>query len=180
MKYDEREGNNLRKLLLLSFAALLLLSFNLIVSGQEAGDLDGDGLPDGWEADHGLDGNNSADAGEDPDGDNLNNTAEYQNGTDPNDPDSDGDQMDDGWEVENGLDPLFDDAGEDPDDDGYTNLQEYLGVDQAPPYGGASSDDSNPHDGSSFPWPWTDDPLTSMEADDQGANIALCSLFMVI
>ena len=179
MKYDEREGNNLRKLLLLSFAALLLLSFNSIISGQEAGDLDGDGLPDGWEADHGLDVNNSADAGEDPDGDGLNNTAEYLNGTDPNDPDTDGDMMNDGWEVENGLDPLYDDAGEDPDDDGYTNLQEYLGKDGEAPID-IDDDSSDPKDSDSFPWWWDDEPPLVSSGEDAGTSTALCGLFMLI
>lgn len=56
-----------------------------------AGDVDADGLPNGWEQDHGLDpldpfGNNGA-AG-DPDGDGFTNLQEFQAGTDPNDPNS--------------------------------------------------------------------------------------------
>ncbi|MFN8060889.1 MAG: SBBP repeat-containing protein [Vicinamibacterales bacterium] len=59
---------------------------NNIPDDQEA-DSDGDGMPDLWETDHGLDpnsavGNNGA-AG-DPDNDGSPNLQEYQNGTDPN------------------------------------------------------------------------------------------------
>ncbi len=163
---------------MISFVALLLIFFSAYSIGQEAGDLDGDGLPDNWEAEHGLDGNNSSDAGEDPDGDGLNNTAEYLNGTDPNNSDTDGDLMDDGWEVENGLDPLVDDAGEDPDDDGFTNLQEYLGIDGEGPIGD-SDDSTDPKKRESFPWSWPGGDQAT-EAEDQGAGMALCSLFMVI
>jgi hypothetical protein len=87
-------------------------------------DTDGDGMPDGWEVQHGLNptvNDSSADA----DGDGLTNLEEYQHGTDPNNPDSDGDGMPDGWEVQNGLDPLSDDANGDLDGDGYTNGVEY-------------------------------------------------------
>ncbi len=49
-------------------------------------DGDGDGLPDAWEAGHGLDANNPADADLDPDGDGLTNAQEYAASTDPNDP----------------------------------------------------------------------------------------------
>ena len=50
-------------------------------------DTDGDGMPDGWEVDHGLDPTDDSDASEDPDGDGYTNLEEYENGTDPNSPD---------------------------------------------------------------------------------------------
>jgi hypothetical protein len=56
-----------------------------------AGDQDGDGLPDDWEAEHGLAVNNahgSDGALGDADGDGLTNVEEFEAGTLPNDPDS--------------------------------------------------------------------------------------------
>lgn len=71
-------------------------------------DTDRDGLPDGWEVDHGLDpdcatGDDGTNG--DPDHDGLSNIDEYQNGSDPQDPDTDGDGVSDGVEVGQGSDP---------------------------------------------------------------------------
>jgi hypothetical protein len=95
-------------------------------------DTDNDGLPDGWEVTYGLDptdpyGDNGPYG--DPDGDGLTNKEEYDNGTDPHNPDTDGDGLPDGWEVKYDLDPT-DPTGEngadgDPDGDGLTNKEEY-------------------------------------------------------
>jgi parallel beta-helix repeat protein len=68
-------------------------------------DFDGDGLPMIWEIQNGLNGTID-DSNEDPDGDDLTNLEEFQNGTDPNDDDTDGDGYSDGEEVEEGTDPL--------------------------------------------------------------------------
>ena len=54
-------------------------------------DTDGDGLPDGWEVNHGLNPNSGGDANADPDGDGLTNAQEYARGTNPNSADTDGD-----------------------------------------------------------------------------------------
>ena len=54
-------------------------------------DSDGDGLPDGWEVNHGLNPTNGGDANADPDGDGLTNAQEYAKGTNPNNSDTDGD-----------------------------------------------------------------------------------------
>jgi hypothetical protein len=46
-------------------------------------DADGDGLPDAWENQYGLNPNDATDAGGNPDGDAYTNLQEFQNGTDP-------------------------------------------------------------------------------------------------
>jgi len=57
------------------------------------------GIPDSWAIAHGLDPNDPAMPFEDPDHDGLTNLQEFQNGTDPNNPDTDGDGLTDGQEV---------------------------------------------------------------------------------
>ena len=74
-------------------------------------DLDGDGLPAGWELVHGLDdgddGSTDPDFGPtgDPDDDGLDNLAEFRNRSDPRDPDSDDDGFGDAEEVLAGTHP---------------------------------------------------------------------------
>ncbi|MGN6554856.1 MAG: hypothetical protein ACTHLW_14205 [Verrucomicrobiota bacterium] len=53
-------------------------------AGLKNPDTDGDGLPDGYEYEHGLNPADAADAAQDRDGDGVSNLAEYQAGTDPN------------------------------------------------------------------------------------------------
>ena len=89
-------------------------------------DYDEDGIPNGWEAQYGLDPLNPNDATEDLDSDSLSNLEEYQYGTDPTDSDTDNDGLPDGWEVQYGFNPLnSSDASDDPDQDGLSNLEEY-------------------------------------------------------
>ncbi|MBB5352238.1 putative repeat protein (TIGR03806 family) [Haloferula luteola] len=76
-------------------------------------DQDEDGLPDVWEARHGLDPSRTDDpdgATGDPDGDGLNNAGELQWQTDPQNPDTDNDGQSDGEEVAAGSDPLDPDS----------------------------------------------------------------------
>lgn len=99
------------------------------VAATRPPDADGDGLPDAVESRLGLDPNHPADAGEDPDGDGMNNFEEYKVGTAPGNPDTDGDTMPDGWEQRYGLDPL-DPTGKngaegDLDGDGCGNAYEW-------------------------------------------------------
>lgn len=87
--------------------------------GAGDADADNDGLPDSWEETYF--GNTTNQTGsDDPDGDGLNNTQEYELGTDPTVADSDGDGLNDGNETERGTDPLDDDS----DDDGITDGDE--------------------------------------------------------
>lgn len=86
---------------------------------------DDDFLPDNWEMEHF--GNLDQGDHEDPDGDGLDNLAEYRAGTDPDNPDTDGDGLRDGQEVAVGLNPLLDDistATQDTDQDGMTDVWE--------------------------------------------------------
>jgi len=81
------------------------MAFMLVpVSGPDPQqkDTDGDGIPDGWEADHGLNPNYAADAGLDYNHNGRTNLQEFTNGSDP-------------WD-------------KDTDDDGVSNYAEYLGL----------------------------------------------------
>lgn len=101
------------------------------VSGQvnmppaTSSDKDGDGMPDKWEREHGLNPNDATDATKDPDHDNVDNLTEYKIGTNPQKMDTDGDGMPDGWEYAHGLNANKNDADADPDGDYLTNLGEY-------------------------------------------------------
>ena len=69
-------------------------------------DSDGDGIPDDWETQNGLNPFDSADAAKDLDNDGLTNLREYNLGTNPQARDTDGDGVSDGLEVTTGTDPL--------------------------------------------------------------------------
>ncbi|NLE42338.1 MAG: hypothetical protein GX615_10970, partial [Lentisphaerae bacterium] len=109
-------------------------------------DTDGDGMPDGWEVEHGFDPLDDDDAGLDPDDDGLSNQEEFGLGCDPHAADTDGDGLTDGEELAWGSSPLSPDGdldglpdwvemwcfGTDPldhdtDGDGATDGQEALG-----------------------------------------------------
>jgi Concanavalin A-like lectin/glucanases superfamily/Bacterial TSP3 repeat len=82
-------------------------------------DTDGDGLPDAWENLYGLNPNDSADAGADGDMDGLTNLEEFQNQTNPMEPDTDSDGLSDGAEVHtHGTNPAVADTDGDGLDDG--------------------------------------------------------------
>ncbi|MGA1820686.1 MAG: SBBP repeat-containing protein, partial [Thermoplasmatota archaeon] len=101
-------------------------------------DSDGDGMPDWWEDDQGLD-KTMDDASRDYDNDLLTNLQEFKLNTDPKNADTDGDELPDNWEYEHAYDEgksdlvgdiprwmdEFDSA-DDTDNDGTTNLEEFL------------------------------------------------------
>lgn len=79
---------------------------NLVSAEYALSDLDGDGLPDAWEIQYGLDPENSGDSSADTDTDGLTNAEEYAAGTDPTQADSDGDGYTDAEEIAAGTNPL--------------------------------------------------------------------------
>ena len=83
---------------------------NITVTEPEDLDDDGDGMPNVWERQHGLDPENPSDAHQDADTDGLSNLQEYMQGTDPLNPDSDGDGMTDGVEAAWGFSPASSNA----------------------------------------------------------------------
>jgi len=90
-------------------------------------DLDSDGMFNDWEFQNSLNPTNAGDATQDPDGDDLNNLAEFQHVTDPGNSDTDGDGMGDGWESLYAFNPTnAADALEDLDGDGALNRDEFI------------------------------------------------------
>jgi hypothetical protein len=67
-------------------------------AAASARDSDGDGMPNSWEVNQGLD-PHKANGGGNPDHDGLKNLSEYKNGAEPKDEDTDNDGLDDGDEV---------------------------------------------------------------------------------
>jgi hypothetical protein len=128
-------GNNTYRLSMASVPSYLIFTLtvsnitdaasNVVTpSSIRVNDNDNDSIADDWEGAFGI-----SDPLGDADGDGLNNLAEYDNDTNPNDSDTDGDNLPDGWEVTYGLDPN-DSAGADGmdgdiDNDGWTNYEEF-------------------------------------------------------
>lgn len=84
-----------------ALATLALTTLLSVPTAMARVDSDGDGMPDGWEEEHGLR-PNVDDAQKDADRDGLVNLAEYRRGADPQDQDTDNDGHDDGDEARDG------------------------------------------------------------------------------
>jgi DNA-binding MarR family transcriptional regulator len=167
-------------------------------------DSDSDGMPDVWEDEHGLDGNNSTDASEDNDQDGLTNSEEYNNGTnstDPNEPDTDGGGINDSAESSYGTDPNnpADDDQVDTDGDGMPDLweEEHNFAPESPADGPLDADYDgytnleeykNNTDPLDFydPWP-SDKGKKDGDGDDEGMmgtggfnTIGICSFIFIV
>ncbi|MBI2124884.1 hypothetical protein HYT92_03775 [Candidatus Pacearchaeota archaeon] len=83
----------------------------LIPAQKSVSDSDGDGMPDDWELQNGLNPSDPSDAGQDLDSDGLTNKEEYElqsiytKSTDPNSADTDNDGYSDKEEIEKNTDP---------------------------------------------------------------------------
>ncbi len=140
---------------------------DLTLSIQDTGDdTDGDGMPDTWEDDNGLNKNNPGDAALDNDAnggpDGLTNLEEFQHGTDPQNSDSDGDTLSDGAEVDtHGTNP----SKADSDGDGFPDNIE---IDQgSDPTDSGSVPDT---DGDGMPDPYEDANGLDKTIDDSGLD----------
>jgi hypothetical protein len=177
--YDDTDGDGIQN----QFEYVLGFHPTVANPAELTADRDNDGMPDFWEAQTGsfqwsyatqqyefkrmLDWDNTADAVQDLDSDDLANLAEYQNTTDPIKHDTDGDGMPDGWEIQHSLNAKdatgINGTTGDPDNDGLDNFNEWLnGCDPANSDSdhdsisdgievNQGSDPNNPSDGGSAP-----------------------------
>ncbi|MHC1610537.1 MAG: binary toxin-like calcium binding domain-containing protein [Candidatus Methanospirareceae archaeon] len=111
--------------LLLVIPGLLVLAVGE-VSGQHPlkEDTDGDGIPDGWEVEHGLNPDDAADANMDYNDNGLTNLEEYKNDYDPWDRDTDDDGISNYAECFGLFGFFTDPLAEDTDGDGLSDLEE--------------------------------------------------------
>lgn len=113
--------------LILVFAGLLFSIASVSGAHPLKVDTDGDGMPDGWEVEYGLNPTDAGDASVDYNDNGLTNLQEYKNDYDPVDRDTDDDGISNYAEF-TGLFGFFTDPlVEDTDDDGLSDLREICG-----------------------------------------------------
>lgn len=129
-------------------AVMTVTSSNAFLTVLDGRDFDGDGIPNYWEEQYGLNPNNPNDATNHPPGDRLTYLQKYLYGLNPLTTDTDGDGISDydeifiyhsnplsantagdgipdGWKAQHGLNPLVSDANNDAGFDGVSYLQVY-------------------------------------------------------
>lgn len=131
-----------------SNAVMTIVSSNAILTVWDGRDYDGDGLPNYWEAQYGLNPNSADDAKNHPPGDRLSYVQKYFYDLEPRTTDTDGDGLSDhdelfvygthpqkahtsgdgipdGWKVQHGLNPLLPNAGDEVSSLGVSYFQVY-------------------------------------------------------
>lgn len=116
-------------MLLLVFVGIVLVLASVSVSGQHPlkQDTDGDGIPDGWEDEYGLNPDDPADAKLDYNHNGRTNFQEYKNGSDPWDKDTDKDGISNYAECWALFGFFTDCFASDTDGDGLSDLEEICG-----------------------------------------------------
>jgi parallel beta-helix repeat protein len=143
------------------------ISFNILyvtVLETNESDSDGDGLPNVWERDHGLDPDDKTDANIDFDKDGLSNQKEFVIGTDPQKLDTDNDGLSDSEEINHlKTDPLRLDT----DSDGYNDGLDEFPLDESR----WKKEDEKPTD---------DEKPTEKDNDNSGLYLILGIIVVII
>ncbi len=137
-------------------------------------DSDGDGIPNDWETDHGMNPNAAGDATADTDTDGLSALQEYRLGTDPDDGDSDDDGIGDGAEVSVGTIPTIDDTDRDGRRDGDEVYSIVVTDPLNPDTDGDGYDDGTEVDWGSSPTDREQIPLVDVDNDGVPDGVDTC------